>query len=57
MLLIAGGCRVSEGIGGGGTIFVGDCSIIDEKEDRIAEAGAPCCENGLPGPFGASAKD
>jgi len=50
---------VSGGIGGGGTAFIGEGSSmaeVEEIEERSADAGAPGCENGLPGPFGASAK-
>lgn len=51
--LIDGGGLVSDGVGGGGTILV-DVSGIEEIEDRSADAGAEGCENGLPGPLGAS---
>lgn len=47
----------SGGIGGGGTVFIGDGSgrpELDESDDLRAEAGTVGCEKGLPGPFGPS---
>jgi len=56
MLLSDNGCLISGGVGGGGTVFMVLESDIEEIEDRNAEAGTEGCENGLPGPFGASPK-
>lgn len=45
---------MSGGVGGGGTGFIEFESGIAEIDDRKADAGAEGCENGLPGPLGAS---
>ena len=49
-----GGCLVSGDGGGGGTCFVIIESMMEGIEGRDIDAGAEGCENGLPGPFGAS---
>lgn len=56
MELVGGGCLVSGGAGGGGTVFAGDDSVTEKEDGRRAEAGAVGCENGFPGPLGASVK-
>lgn len=55
-----GGCIESGGAGGGGTAFEEDGSgmtLLEDSEERIADAGMMGCENGFPGPLGASANE
>lgn len=44
----------SGGTGGGGNVDIDGGSVPEENDERSAEAGATGCENGFPGPFGAS---
>lgn len=55
-VLIDGGSRGSGGAGGGGTVVAGEVSGTVDSGGRIVDAGVTGCENGFPGPRGASAK-
>lgn len=55
-----GGCIESGGAGGGGTAFDGDGSgiaLFEGNGGRSTDAGTIGCENGFPGPLGASANE
>lgn len=55
ILWIGGAARSSDGAGGGGT-WVSPGSGTAENEDRDVADVLIICENGFPGPAGASAK-